>query len=680
MPGLPEGFELESVAPADDPSLTPDQLPSQQPEAAGQRRQLAEYAKVSDDKIWSLIDRVDKIARPVVRGVTETAEGVLALPKLVADLPANLINRFAGTNIPRFSDQPSLTQAAVGAPKTEAERIGGNIARGVGGALTTIGAGSSLANTASGVTREVGRTLAANPALQTTGAVTSVLSGEAAREAGLGQVGQTVASLAGGVAPSLAAAAGPALVRGTLRGGEAGRQTVERNIQTFERAGTTPSVGQATESRVNRAAETLLSRAPGGAGQIAKKATNQADELATRIEQNASRLAGKTSAETTGRKISAAIEGDFVPKFRARQRQLYNELDNLIPPDSAVGVNNTQGALKELTKLTQGAEATTARLVNPQIKAIAEALKTDAQTGTVPYSALKDLRTRVGEQLESGLVSDVPAKQWKRLYAALSQDMEAAAAAAGPQAQKAFSRANGYTKAGMQRLEVLDGVLQKNGGPEAVFKAAMNGTTEGATTLRAVMRSLDENGRKAVSATVLRRLGRAVNSQQDELGEKFSTETFLTNWNKISPEAKKELFDRFGPQYSKDIEALSKVASNLREGSQVFKNPSGTGQAATQAGTVGAFALSVLTGRLDVAAGIAAGAAASNLSARLMTNPRFVRWLAVSTKMPKSALTSQINGLAQVAEQTDDQELREAVELMREGSGPTNNQEQRATR
>ena len=282
----------------------------------------------------------------------------------------------------------------------------------------------------------------------------------------------------------------------------------------------------------------------------------------------------------------------------------------------------------------------------------------------IPYEALKTLRTRIGEQTDDALIAQVPAKQLRRLYGALSDDLREAADAAGPQAKAAWTRANNHTRAGMKRLEAIESVVEKNGGPEAIFRAATAGTKEGATTLRAVMQSLDTEGQKTVSATVLRRLGIANPSNQDDLGEQFSTSTFLTNWNKLSGEAKRTLFDRYGPKFREDMNQIAKVAANLREGSEVFRNPSGTARQQALWSTTGGFALSVLTGRVDVAAGIAAGVGGANLSARLMTNPRFVRWLAQATKHPTAHTPSMINQLAQEARKTGDEELAEAAALL----------------
>jgi hypothetical protein len=256
----------------------------------------------------------------------------------------------------------------------------------------------------------------------------------------------------------------------------------------------------------------------------------------------------------------------------------------------------------------------------------------------------------------------------------LSTDLEGAAKNAGTDAATAFNRANTFTRAGMKRLEVLDSVVDKAGGPESVFRAATSGTKEGATTLRAVMQSLPEDARKTVSATVLRRLGRATAGKQDDLGEKFSTETFLTNWNTLSPQAKAVLFDRYGPTFRSDMDAIAMVASNLRDGSKVFVNPSGTGQAVAQTSAGVAFITTLATGNAGAAAGIASGVAAANGGARLMTNPRVVKWLAQTTRAPRSAIPAL---LAQ-AGKSDDQDLRElAAILSGEQAGDRNNDQQR---
>lgn len=503
--------------------------------------------------------------------------------------------------------------------------------------------------------------------------ITGAEASQVAREAGASPGVQMAAGLAGGIAPSAVRAGAAASTKQILRGGEQGRQQVEQNIETFKRAGTTPSVGQATEGRFARASESLLSKTPGGAGRMAAKGEAQAAEQGTNIENLAGKLAPKASGEQAGKAITKGISGErgFVEKFKAKSGENYNELDKFVKPTDTFDVSNTRAALDKLTTPIKGAENTSGRLINTRIKAIKEALDADlaANNGVLPYKAVKELRTMIGDEMAGApLGGDVPTAQWRKLYGGLSQDMQAAAAKSGPQAEAALARANSYHAAGMKRLDVLGSVIDKAGGPEAVFRAATNGTKEGATTIRAVMQSLPEEARKTVSATVLRRMGRATAGKQDDLGEKFSTETFLTNWNTISPQAKAVLFDRYGPSFRKDMDAVASVASNLREGSKVFVNPSGTGQALAQTSAGVGFITALATGHLAGAGAVAGTAGLANIGARAMTNPRVVNWLAKTARVPESAIPALLTQAAR----SDDPDLRDLAKALQGSNDPNN--------
>ena len=199
-----------------------------------------------------------------------------------------------------------------------------------------------------------------------------------------------------------------------------------------------------------------------------------------------------------------------------------------------------------MTAPTPGAEATTGALINPELGRIAENLATDLAAGNgkaLPYEAVKGLRTRLGEEAFGfSLTPDKPTAQLQQLYHALSNVIAVAAKNAGPEAERALKRANTYYSKSQKRLELLESVVDRNGGPERIFQSAMSGTREGSTVLRSVMRSLPEDAQKDVTAAVIRRMGLANPGGQDRGSEVFSAANFLTNWNKISPEARATLF------------------------------------------------------------------------------------------------------------------------------------------
>ena len=62
--------------------------------------------------------------------------------------------------------------------------------------------------------------------------------------------------------------------------------------------------------------------------------------------------------------------------------------------------------------------------------------------------------------------------------------------------------------------------------------------------------------------------------------------------------------------------------------------------------------------------GLLGSGALANLSARLMTNPHWVRWFAKATEMPVGALPAQINVLRRIAEANDEPDIAEAADLL----------------
>lgn len=193
----------------------PSQLPSQQPEFAGERAKLAKFGKEGDER--SGLEKAEPYVRPLLAGVTNTVDGVFALPRALLNTPANIANSM-GADVPTVG---SLTESAGLNPRNSGERIAASVAQGAGGLLSSIGAGQALATSASPVVAGVGAQLAANPALQAAQTVTSATSSEVARRAGAGPTGQLVASVLGGFVPGAGTAAAQKAATGLTRTAEA---------------------------------------------------------------------------------------------------------------------------------------------------------------------------------------------------------------------------------------------------------------------------------------------------------------------------------------------------------------------------------------------------------------------------------------------------------------------------
>lgn len=418
---------------------------------------------------------------------------------------------------------------------------------------------------------------------------------------------------------------------------------VAPNVQTFRQAGTEATVGQATESNFIRGLENLMAKFPGGVGVMRKFADRQQAEMGAKTRTG-------VAAEDAGRAVEKGItgEGGFIARFKQGQDTLYNKLDAYIQPSTPINVVNTNRALSTINEGVPGAPNISKFFINSKMKgiegALADDLKQASVSGALPYEAIKKLRTLVGRELaDASIASDVPKSKWKALYGALSEDLGVAAKQQGPQAEQAWQRANSYTRAGMERIDtVLDRAIGKT--PEETFSRLMPRDPDQVNNLRAVMKSLTPSERQVVTDAAVNRLGRALPGKQNESGDVFSSETFLTNWNKLNPGAKAQLFPEEATR--RNLDAVATVASNLREGSKQFANPSGTAGVAAPYG-LGAMAA---TGNVLPAAGMIGTA---YLGAKMLTNPSVVDWLARSATTKPEGMAAHLSRLGVIYNRSD---------------------------
>jgi hypothetical protein len=464
---------------------------------------------------------------------------------------------------------------------------------------------------------------------------------------------------------------------------------IGKNLTEFDKAGAPLSLGQATENRFLDGLENVLSKIPGGYGIFQKFVKEQQASLSPEVKE-------PRGKEASGRAIEYGVTGKdgFLDRTKATWNKLDADVASKIPKDAEVAPTNTLKVLQDLTTPVAGAEKTSRVLTNPKLQEIYDAFKSDMavpelplpgrevpavlrtidknvieqpqsniqktietaatelhphgfgepspkvsfpQTNasgksTMPYQALRVLRTKVGAMLDDSLTSGVPNGELKKLYGALSEDIKIAAEEAGPAALKAFNRQNDYWSARQQRLDsTLTRVIGNNKAPEDIYNAAISGTSEGATKIRAIMRSLNPAEREIITNTVVDKLGHARPGKQTAEGDVFSTENFLTNYVKMSPQAKQQLFS--DPTLKADLDNLAQIASNIREGSKVFQNPGGTAGALFVYGLGSTAIAGFMTGNVPAVLWPATVYVGALGMSKLMTNQSFVHWMAEIPKM-----------------------------------------------
>jgi len=454
--------------------------------------------------------------------------------------------------------------------------------------------------------------------------------------------------------------------RGVVRGfgDDAARQAAQR-LESYEGAGIQPTAGQVTGRDALQAVEGRLAQFPGGAGVFRRVTDEQNAAAGSRVESIIQRTAPRGAGEAqAGRAIERGILGP--EGFRASSARvadkLYGQADAFLPPETSVQLTNTMRALDEIATPPVGGERTYSALANNQIATlrqnIAEDIAANAQAGVngMPYGSVKAIRSRIGALLDDAVLNpDIDTRQLSRVYGAFSDDMLAAASRQGPEAERAVRRANNYYRAVIDRTERLKRIIERNGGPEAVFTAATSGQRNGATTINTVMRSLPTEERNVVAASIVERMARPNAGQVAQ----FDLGTFLTNWNRMHPRARQAMFAHLPAETRRQLDNISQAAEASRAGARRFANPPGTAPALLAGGGVLTAGTLAGIGQYDLAASVLGTMVAARGSAALMTNPRFVRFLSTSGRIPPGQMAPAIRALANQAAQAKDEELAE---------------------
>lgn len=645
----PEGFTAEDVAKEFEASIPELQRQSLMSEQARQ------------------MSRPQQVAAGLGKFMTDRARGLGELATYAVEYtPAVQAASFVGLGDPVADAQ--RTRAAIQASQADANQTDAALMGTGGGQIGYLGGAVGELLLPSRLAAGTRAAPALNPLTIRGAAAQGAVLGAA--NPTTGQPGERAQNILAGAAFGGGAQAGMQGVLRGVRGGvrgfgdDAARQAAAR-LEFYQGAGIQPTVGQVTGRDTLQAVEGRLAQFPGSAGVFRRVTDEQNAAAGSRVESIIQRTAPRGAGEAqAGRAIERGVLGP--EGFRASAQRiadkLYNVADEYLPPETSVQLGNTMRALDEIATPPVGARRTAGGLANNQIATLRENLTADladnARAGIngMPYESVKAVRSRIGQLLDDAVLNpDIDTQQLRRVYGAFSDDMMEAARRAGPEAERAVRRANNYYRAVIDRTERLKRIIERNGGPEAVFTAATSGQRNGATTINTVMRSLRNEERNIVAASVIERMARPNAGQVAQ----FDLNTFLTNWNRMHPRARQAMFAHLPAETRRQLDNISEAAEASRAGARRFANPSGSGPAAIAGGLGGGAAIATALGGYDLAASILATTIAARGSATLMTNPRFVRFLATSGNVPPGQLAPALRGLANQAAQAKDEELAE---------------------
>lgn len=261
-----------------------------------------------------------------------------------------------------------------------------------------------------------------------------------------------------------------------------------------------------------------------------------------------------------------------------------------------------------------------------------------------PVEGVKRMRTTLRDRfMGDGMrATDIERRVGQVVDAADDDVLQSLQSAGKQDAADAYRQA---ATAHRERVQVIDEVLAPIVGKNAdksvedVMTAIESASKTKGARLGKLLSVLPKEDAQTVRATLIQRLGNVPKGSQNEVGDKFSLEQFLTHWNDMSATAKGQLF---GGETRAALDDLAKVASARKESGR-FTNFSNTGSPIGWAAAGG----SVVAGLSNPAAwGLLA---LDGITGRALASPAFARWLAKYPSGKPALIAKHAEGLSKIA-------------------------------
>jgi hypothetical protein len=452
--------------------------------------------------------------------------------------------------------------------------------------------------------------------------------------------------------PELAGVSSTARVAGAAAKAPAQMTAGQRAARAAGDLGITPTA--AMGSKTGAMAAAALEKVPGAGEIIARDAIRLVQEVEGAFNTIRAPLGKPMGAADAGSALVAGLKG-YVERFGAKAETLFDAVGQKLPGDTKVRPVATVRAIDASKEAFAKNPELAAKLGLTQWDKVAAEMAANG----LNWRATREFRSAVGRAIgrENGILGDDDMGRLKSLYAALTADMESAAKAAGPDALAAWERANNFYRTGAQRIEAqLDRTIKggdpaKGGNPERAFEAfdAMNKADRASsdvTRMRSIKASMKPGEWQQMAASVVDRLGRPKPGAAGA-DATFSPATFLTNWNKMTPEAKALLLPE---DVRMELDKLAEVAGQAKA-ANLERNVSNTGTPVI-AGMAGA-------GMMTAPVTTAVALTGANLTARAMTSTVFLRALNAARQGKANALRGMAGGNGPFAS-----DAREVLRLM----------------
>ena len=468
----------------------------------------------------------------------------------------------------------------------------------------------------------------------------SNITGETVRsESVLAKTGENIAQgLYAGAGESVGRVVLPKAISVVKKGLGGGTVKSQAIYDTLIKNNIKPRAGVITEGRGAGRIEGALEQAAASATRM----QNQINEVIDGAQKAAEKLALKIGAPKTQQGLGVQLQQaarSALGRFSTEQTKLEKQLGESIGDDALFSIDAVRGFYDELTKLGETMPRFSERAYGDVRKVLDDLIYDASQNnGRISYSSFRQARTYFGGKM-SDMGEGVNRSMWKRVYAAMTDDLKFGADSFGQ--GKLFDETIAFTRNFKTEYDDFLNKVIDFDAPEKGYRFLLNSKKDGGTYFKKLRDQFKDEEWQDVTATIIQKMG--YKGFGNEADEAFSVARFLTNYGDISDEALKTLFSgvKDGPLLRKELDSLLIGFRALNENAKLrgFSNTGAVSHTLNLMNALGGDFTKIVLGSLAVtgniveaAAGlgvtVAGGVVMPSISARLITNPVFVKWLA----------------------------------------------------
>lgn len=532
----------------------------------------------------------------------------------------------------------------------------------IGGGLAGLGASAPTGGTAAPATAPIGTVAGAGFGAAATGQFYDLLANHfmgvhdtrSLTQKTLDMVIEGAGSAAG---QRVGEVVGPAISSGVKKILGGGTQRSQQLYQTLKALNIKPTAGVVTEGGGAGRIEAALDAAPTSAKFMQDQVKQVLDDAQAAAARTAATIGKPSTQQRAGEVLQTGVEKS-TERFVQLQGRMEDKLTTLIGEDALIPVNNVKALREGLEEQIKQMPKT----LGPRFRGVVDELKrleADADAlGGIPYRLFRSHRTLVGQRM-SDLQEKVEKKTLlKRLYGAMTQDLEELVQSRGGEAAKQFDETMAVTRNWNTTNKDLFDKITKFDAAEKAYRYVINSRKDGGTVLQKLRAEFSDQEWNDVSATVIQKMGfKNFGNEGDDF---FSPSTFITNYRSIANEAKDALFGPANAELRQGLdqlmEAMTAIQSNARLGN--FSNTASVMHLLDTLAVLGVDTTSLATqlvtgGSPRAAATSFVGNTVGRLLlprqvAKLMTNADFVKWLATPVTR-KNGIGSHVGRLAAIA-------------------------------